>query len=310
MGTSSKHHCKAPFLMHIVAIENITLSDLVVMDKTYRERIQIRRKLLEDEHHEVLGINPKATPAVLEMYKWLTQTYLPSRFPTMFTHTPTGLLNRITEETLPLDPSSATHALELMGSHIDDDFLFLLPSSTPGDDNKYRLEAFITCFPSGFNTRAKLGLLLADIHAPVPHYAQKLARSMDRFFAALSVGRIVRRWNWTVSTTGQLFCVAGTHATRQQAASESPDVDLQTTVLRCERQTLHRLPESGAVVFAFKTYQYPIWEVREEGGGEALCEAIDGVGTGSVPEMAVYKRQVVWGTKVKRFLRGEIEVDA
>ncbi|KAF9696974.1 hypothetical protein EKO04_004917 [Ascochyta lentis] len=293
-----------------MAIENITLSEFIVKDKTYHERIKMRRKLLADEHHEVVGTNPKASPAVLEMYKWLTHTYLPDRFPTMFSLTPTGLLNKTTQETLPLSPTSATHALELMGSHIDNDFLFLLPSSAPEDDGKYRLEAFITCFPSGFNTRTKLGHLLAAIHGPVPHYQQKLERSMDKFFAMLPVGKIVRRWNWTISTSGDLFRAKGLHATPEQAARESRDVHLQTTGLRCERQTLHRLPESKAVVFAFKTYQYPIAQLRDEGSGEALCEAIDGVETGSVPGMAVYKRQVVWAGKVKAFLRGEIDVDA
>jgi hypothetical protein len=281
------------------------------MDRTYRERIQIRRKLLANEHHEVLGLNSKATTAVFEMYKWLTHTYLPDRFPTMFTRTDSGLLNKTTNETLPLHPSTATHALELMGSHIDDDFLFLLPSSAPQDCGKYRLEAFITCFPSGFNTRSKLGLLLADIHGPVPSYAQKLEKSMDRFFSTLPLGKIVKRWNWSVSTTGDLFCVKGNHTTTEelQAQEKEEEVDLHTTFLRCERQTLHRLPETRAVVFAFKTYQYPIVELREDGSGEALSEAIDGLETGSVPEMMVYKRQVVWGGKVKAFLRGEIEAD-
>ncbi|KAL1594119.1 hypothetical protein SLS59_008953 [Nothophoma quercina] len=293
-----------------MAIENTTLSDLVAMDKTYHERIQIRRKLLLDEHYEVLGNNPKASPAVFELYIWLTQTYLPSRFPTMFARTPTGLFNKTTHETLPLTPASATHALELMGSHIDDEFLFLLPSDSPKDEGKYRLEAFITCFPSGFNTRSKLGLLLADIHTPVPHYKQKLERSMDKFFAMLPVGKIVKRWNWAISTSGDLFCVKGNHTTKEEVGDEDPDVDLRTTYLRCERQTVHRLPRSRAVVFAFKTYQYPISELRDEGSGLALSEAIDGMGTGSAPEMTVYKRQVVWGEKIKRFLAGEIEVDA
>ncbi|KZM26362.1 hypothetical protein ST47_g2462 [Ascochyta rabiei] len=293
-----------------MAIENITLSELVVMDKTYHERIKIRRKLLAEEHHEVLGTNPKATPAVLEIYKWLTHTYLPERFPTLFNLTSTGLLNKTTQESLPLTADSAAHALELMGSHINDDFLFLLPSDTPEDAGKYRLEAFVTCFPSGFRTRSKLGLVLADIHTPVPHYKQKLELSMDRFFAMLPLGRIVQRWNWTITTSGDLFCRAGSHATPDEAARQSTDVNLRTTFLRCERQTLHRLPESKAIVFTIRTHLYPITDLRDEGSGEALCEAIDGLETGSVPKMAVYKRQVVWGDKVKAFLRGEIEVDA
>jgi hypothetical protein len=54
-----------------------------------------------------------------------------------------------------------------------------------------------------------------------------------------------------------------------------------------------------------KTYQYPIREVRDEGSGEDLVEAIDGLGRGSVPDTRIYKRQVVWGERVKAFLRGE-----
>ena len=52
---------------------------------------------------------------------------------------------------------------------------------------------------------------------------------------------------------------------------------------------------------------YPLQELRDEGSGEILAEAIDGLGLGSVPGIMVYKRQVIWGEKVKVFLRGEIE---
>ncbi len=73
--------------------------------------------------------------------------------------------------------------------------------------------------------------------------------------------------------------------------------------MRCERQTLHRLPKSKALVFAFKTYLYPIRQIKEEGSGEALAEAIDGLEGGSVPGMHYYKRGVVWGEAIKKYLR-------
>lgn len=73
--------------------------------------------------------------------------------------------------------------------------------------------------------------------------------------------------------------------------------------MRTERQTLHRLPESKALVFVFKTYLTPIQEIKEEGLGEELACAIEGLETGSVPGMMFYKRGVVWGEKVKAFLR-------
>jgi hypothetical protein len=80
---------------------------------------------------------------------------------------------------------------------------------------------------------------------------------MDRFFANLPVGKIVKRSNWSISTNGQLFCLEGNHMSdeeleRKHKAEDEEEIDLDKTVLRCERQTLHRLPRSGALVFAFK----------------------------------------------------------
>jgi hypothetical protein len=51
---------------------------------------------------------------------------------------------------------------------------------------------------------------------------------------------------------------------------------------------------------------YPLTEIRGEEGGKVardLCEAIDGLTRGNVPEMVRYKRAVVWGDKVREFLR-------
>jgi hypothetical protein len=73
--------------------------------------------------------------------------------------------------------------------------------------------------------------------------------------------------------------------------------------LRCERQTLHRLPRSNAIVFAFHTYLYPIQDVKDEGSGEDLAIAIDGLQGASVPEIFTYKNGDQWGDAVRQFLR-------
>jgi hypothetical protein len=93
----------------------------------------------------------------------------------------------------------------------------------------------------------------------------------------------------------------------KEKEEEEEEIDLSKTFVRCERQTLHRLPKTGALVFGFKTYMYPIHEIRDEGSGEILAEAIDGLGSGSVPGLTIYKRQVIWGEKVKAYLTGKIE---
>lgn len=56
-------------------------------------------------------------------------------------------------------------------------------------------------------------------------------------------------------------------------------------------------------MFAFKTYMYPIRQIKEEGLGEELATAIDGLKGGNVPEMYIYKRGVEWGAAVKKYLR-------
>jgi hypothetical protein len=277
------------------------------MDNTYASRIALRRSLIETRSEDVLAVNPIIEPSVLEFYTWMTGTYLPTRFPTVFTLSPStsSLINLATGEDLPLVPASAREALALIGSNVDDDFLFLLPTAEEG---KYRLEGFITCFPSGFNTSQKLGMSLRDIHGPVPGYQQKLEKSMDRFFAALPVGKIVRRVNWSITTHSRLFCLSGNHTTEEEAeqkVAQEQDWDVNDAVLRCERQTLHRLPGTKALVFGFKTYQYGLKEVKEEGSGEELAQAVEGLGSGSTPGMLIYKSAVVWGERACAFLRGE-----
>lgn len=44
-------------------------------------------------------------------------------------------------------------------------------------------------------------------------------------------------------------------------------------------------------------------DIKLEGLGEDLADAIDGLKSGNVPTMTVYKREPVWGEAAKEFLR-------
>jgi hypothetical protein len=161
-----------PIYHMTMALESTSLSDLIAMDCTFPSRCSIRKSLIASERHEVLACNPRAAPAVLELYHWLISTYLPSRFATVYAKVEEGLKNIVTGDVMPsgLSEEDAEEALQLMGENIDDEFLLLLPSLAEEDEGKYRMEAFINCFPSGFNTRSKLDMLLADSKLPSsPH---------------------------------------------------------------------------------------------------------------------------------------------
>ena len=333
-----------------MALENIALSDLVAMDKTYSERMALRKFVMDAHTWETVRCNPACEPAAIELYEWMVGTYLPRRFPTIYkfveaSELPSNvktqgrhLYNVVGDKYLPLKAPSALEALYTLGHNVDDEFLILLPSSTAEDGSPiYHLQAYVTCFPSGFSTPDKFEQPLAGIHKPVPGYKAKLEKSMDRFFAKLEVGKIVKRANWSITTDSELYKLSGNHMyaggtseshAQNEAISNShvplknektldvsssgldeiiedqkKDVRIEDCRLRCERQTLHRLEHTKAIVFAFKTYQYTLQDVKDEGSGPDLAAAIEGLTQGSVPDMAYYKRQVVWGEKVCEFLR-------
>lgn len=235
----------------VLALENLEPSELIPMDKTYKERMALRRQLLKEHYDVVLGVNrgkfgeedPRTRAAVNELYGFVMGTYLPTRYPRMFkllettfdSGRTTLVQNLVTKEMFPitLSPNRPTiSALETLAKSVDEEMLILLPeinspsfkekgkksqndeessssSTSDGEDRKYVLEAYATCFPSGFDTRTKLGARLSGIHEPVPGYKQKLEKSMDRFFDKLEVGKFVKRANWTVTTDAELFSAFG-----------------------------------------------------------------------------------------------------
>ena len=180
-------------------LETTSISDLIEMDKNYLNQINLRESLMRKHTAAVIAAEECVKPAVHEFYEFLVNNYLPIRFPPMFkflrpsTSNPSLLHNLVTGDQLPLEPlESVTETLRLLGGLIEDDCLFLLPSD---DGDGYTLKGFVTCFPSGFDTREKLNLKLRDIHGPVPGYKQKLEKSMDRYFEKLPVGKYVKRVN-------------------------------------------------------------------------------------------------------------------
>ncbi|OGE48112.1 hypothetical protein PENARI_c032G02979 [Penicillium arizonense] len=304
------------------AIENLDPSELIPMDKTYKDRLALRKSILNQHHDIVVAVNdkpqtqdPRTHTAVSELYTFILGKYLPTRYPSMFklrsSNSNPLLENLVTGAIHPTTLSQSTptiEALEILTQTVDEEFLILLPELSPesNEQPKYILQAYAACFPSGFNTREKLGLRLADIHKPVPGYKEKIERSMDRFFARIEVGRFVRRVNWSVTIATDLFAAfGGTHAVvgKKEAAIEPGKLNVDETVLRCERQTLHRMPVSEALVFAFHTYTYPIRQIRDEGLGEDMAVAVDGLRKGNVPEMHIYKKGDVWGEALKEYLR-------
>ena len=119
-------------------------------------------------------------------------------------------------------------------------------------DDGWRLDAGVVCFPSMWRIADKIGRPLTAVHEPVPAYASELAARVDQFLDRLRPERPVRRRNWLVHTRPDL------HQPDPPAAAESPPSVPTGLWLRSERQTLRRLPATGATVFTIRTQQVPL----------------------------------------------------
>ena len=204
-----------------------------------------KRRLLETRHSEVFAALDEAAAPAAALLEQLVQ-HLLQYHGAVYAREGDVILNAATSERWDL-ARPALHPLDLAGRLVQED-LCLLQRAAAGET--YRLIGASLCSPARWRLADKIGRALAAIHAPVPGYAEKLERPVDRFFAALAPERPVWRLNWSIVDDPAPF---------QPVARPAADAVTAATAgerlwLRVERQTLRRLPESGAVVFTIRTY--------------------------------------------------------
>lgn len=142
------------------------------------------------------------------------------------------------------------------------------------------LDAGVVCFPSMWSLRSKLGCPIAEVHAPVPSYAEELAERVDRFLDRLD--RPVWRRNWLIHDSPDL------HLPEPPPHLAEPSVPDELW-LRSERQTLRRLPATGAALFTIRTQQVPLAVIPHE-LGRRLAGAIRAWS----PELVAYRGAGAW----------------
>jgi len=120
---------------------------------------------------------------------------------------------------------------------------------------------------------------------------EKLQPSLTRFFRRLSPNSPVERKNWFIqvlpptsapapSQLEELAWAEGTYGPEDmldKAPRPAPPEPLPERMrLRVERQTLRRLPRSGAIVFTIRVYMTPLTELGPDEARQ-LAAAIRGV---------------------------------
>lgn len=286
-------------------------NDLIMLDKSYAARLTYRRHLLRT-HPETYAHQPHACwAAVSEFYSYVVAHHLPTRFPQHFSKSPSGtlVLNHTTTNTYPVVPQSAANALRALGENLDEDFVLLERGPAAAgqpSDVAWRVAAFVVCFPAGVRLAETLGRRLRDVPAL---QAQLGGPAVERCLDLLPPGveHGVRRLAWTIARSGELFTPHGTHLGSDADADADAGADTDAIrpdqcCLRVERQTMWKLPGSGAAVVGIKTYTYPLAELKAEDAGaegHRLAAAIEAMGDA----MGRYRAGSVWGRQVLDYLR-------
>jgi hypothetical protein len=246
--------------MDLVAVPE---ADWFEIDDRYHSDMAERRRLLSTAHADVFAATPSSGAARQEALELIVAA-LTTYHSDWFNRDATTLRNHLTGEvweTTALDP------LELAGRLVQED-LCLIQNSDKGPV----FTAAVLCFPSRWRLLDKIGRPLTAVHGPVPLYADRLARPVDRFMRHLKPGHIASRLNWSLLDDPALFQPGGKF--RVDGGDDITNRNAGRKVfLRVERQTLRRLKVTQAVLFGIRVHVYPLDQVIDRPDRAAALEA-------------------------------------
>ncbi len=200
-------------------------------DDAFAAQMAHRAALLETRRDDVLALDPGAEPAAHELLDLVLHHSYPGSTDDVLR--PDGVRVAI----------DRAHPLDTLCKLVQEDFCILQKHGT-----EHVLTGAILCFPASWRLSEKFMRPLVDIHLPVGSYDGNVARRVQRLFDGIQPGRPLWRFNALWYDDPELH--------QPRSASDPRNIrDRGTTpYLRSERQTLLRLPKTGAVVFSIHTY--------------------------------------------------------
>lgn len=239
--------------------------DWIELDNHYPRYHADKKRRLAERGHKLCATAPEAYPAAVELLEDLAD-YLPARYPTLYRRTAAGIDNLWSGETFDIVSRPLAEDPMQMCARLTQDDLALMVEKP---DGQYYLLAGAVVLPGFWRLADKYGMPLSEIHTSgsVPQFKEKLEKGMLNFFRRLRPDEMVARNNYFVQVDDALGW------SWSIGHEDSPDVSWSTAekdravehhYFRSERQTLRRLPRTGAVVFTIRTYFHPMVEVAEE----------------------------------------------
>lgn len=224
-----------PALSRLPGMRPLTESEWLIVDEAFAGQMALRDQMLAERRAEVLQVSERAGPAATELLQIILG---------LLANTPGYVVgertvmrpDRVEITTRVNDP------LLTIGRLVQEDFCLMQYTGT-----EHVLTGAVLCFPANWTLAEKFQRPMVSIHSPVVEYDENIARRVQRMLDAIRPERGLWRVNVLPQPTSDLFC--------PRREGQSKDV---TTVpprfVRSERQSLMRLPDTGAVVFSIHTY--------------------------------------------------------
>jgi hypothetical protein len=268
-------------------------ADWLAPDAAMATQLVEKARLFAERPGEVFAEMPESRPAQAELLALLVD-HLPARFPTLWRHRKAGMLVAATGETVALD--SGESPLLTAAKLVQDDLLLL-----QRDDAGWRLVAGCLCFPSSWLLGEKLGKVLAEIHAPVPGFGPgtRQAEVMARMFDAMRPETLLIRWNFSLYGDARLHHpdVSGPDEQRFGTGERADPV-----FLRVERQTLRKLPQTGAIAFSIRLSVDPLERLEAHDDAATIAASLVEQIEALTPEQLAYKGLTLEKDRVVRRL--------
>lgn len=230
----------------------------VTVTEDYKKEIELKRKLLQQNHHRCFRSLPISLESQWEGMR-LVFNQLAEQYPSTFTFTKKGkefhFQNHLLQEeerfvfrntsSIELEP------LDLAGRHVQEDLILMGDRS----DGLF-LEAGQLCFPSNWSLTFVLGMEFKSIHTPVPNITDNgFIQKVERFISRIRPNTAWERKNWSITISEKLDTPLETYAEwgklRQEVTEENAG---ETVHLRVEVQRLYRLPINNDILFTIHTY--------------------------------------------------------
>jgi hypothetical protein len=235
-----------PAAWRLPGIQPLEPEEWLIRDEAFAGQMALRDRLIGTREADVHALLPRAHGAAEECLATALATLCRDpgyRIGAEAAVRPDGM-------TVPLDRTSP---LLTLGRLVQAD-ICLMQEGEAG----HVLTGAILCFPAYWTLAEKIGRPLVPIHRPVPAYDGDLARRVQRLFDAIRPDRALWRANAHLYLHPDLFT--------PKTESDPPRRCglAEARYVRSERQTLRRLPESGAVVFAIHTRMVAIGSLTDE----------------------------------------------